>query len=299
MDMNIILSDNRSSQANIGLSPEEFYKLLPFFDVEIQRSKRKRKKKNKKNAGRKSKLNTSEKKMYYALYYLKTYPTFDVLGGIFGMDRGTACKWAHRYVDTLLEALVKADVIPKTKIKSREEFIEFFPELKIVITDGTERRKRRPKNKDEQRKYYSGKKKCHTIKNVCIGDKNKRIIYVSKTYPGKEHDKTIFLNEKLYNFLPDYIKALFDLGFEGLEKDCPDMKNIIKPTKRKKGQKELSKTVAKKNRKISSKRVVIENAFAGVKRLKVTWDIFRNRKKKFCDKVFWIACGIWNFHLAM
>ena len=97
------------------------------------------------------------------------------------------------------------------------------------------------------------------MKNVCIGDKNKRI--------------------------------LFDNGFEGLDKDCPSMANLIKPTKRKRGQKFLSKTVLNKNRRISKKRVKIENAFAGVKRLKITWDIFRNIKEGFSDKVFWIACG--------
>ena len=136
------------------------------------------------------------------------------------------------------------------------------------------------------------------MKNVCIGDKNKRILFVSKTYPGKEHDKTIFLNEKLWKFLPQDVKKLFDNGFEGLDKDCPSMANLIKPTKRKRGQKFLSKTVLNKNRRISKKRVKIENAFAGVKRLKITWDIFRNIKEGFSDKVFWIACGIWNLHLS-
>ena len=83
-----------------------------------------------------------------------------------------------------------------------------------------------------------------------------------------------------------------------LDKDCPSMANLIKPTKRKRGQKFLSKTVLNKNRRISKKRVKIENAFAGVKRLKITWDIFRNIKEGFSDKVFWIACGIWNLHLS-
>jgi hypothetical protein len=77
------------------------------------------------------------------------------------------------------------------------------------------------------------------------------------------------------------------------------MTQIRKPTKRKRGQIELSKTVKEKNRRISKKKVLVENAFAGVKRLKITWDIFRNHKKDFSDKVFWIACSIWNFHLYL
>lgn len=136
------------------------------------------------------------------------------------------------------------------------------------------------------------------MKNVCIVDKHKAILFVSQTYIGKTHDKTIFLNEKISKFLPQGVKKLFDNAFEGLDKDCPFMKNIIKPTKRKRGQKELSKSISKKNYQISKKRVIIENAFAGVKRLKITWDIFRNTKPNFGDKIFLIACGIWNFHLA-
>ena len=158
MDIEKVLSDDRSSQANIGLLPLDFYKLLPFFKKEIDSRKIKRGIKNLKNAGRKSALDTMEKKLFYSLYYLKVYPTFDVLGATFGMDRGTACKWAHRYIDVLLEALVRAEVLPKRKIKSRAEFIKCFPDLKVVITDGTERRKRRPKNKALQKEFYSGKK---------------------------------------------------------------------------------------------------------------------------------------------
>ena len=76
------------------------------------------------------------------------------------------------------------------------------------------------------------------------------------------------------------------------------MTKIIKPVKRKKGQLELNNSDKKKNKKISSKRVTIENAFAGVKRLKVTWDIFRNIKYGFSNKVFRVACAVWNFHLC-
>jgi len=134
------------------------------------------------------------------------------------------------------------------------------------------------------------------MKNVCLCDIKKTILFVSPTYPGKEHDKTIFLKESLFSFLPDEVKKYFDLAFEGIEKDSPDMLHIRKPMKKPKG-KELTKTQKAKNKRISSKRVIVENAFAGAKRLKITWDIFRNTKEGFADLVFWLACGIWNFYL--
>jgi len=138
--------------------PKDFYKLLPFFEEESLFRKKRGKTKNVRNAGRKSKLPTSKIQLFYALHYLKVYPTFDVLGATFGMDRGTACKWAHRYADILLESLERANVLPKRKFKNLQEFIDKFPEIKIVITDGTERRKRRPKDKNLQKEFYSGKK---------------------------------------------------------------------------------------------------------------------------------------------
>lgn len=105
------------------------------------------------------------------------------------------------------------------------------------------------------------------------------------------------MNEKLWKFLPDAMKKLFDTAFEGIEKDCPKMKNIIKPVKRKRGQANLNKKDKDRNKRISKKRVKIENAFAGVKRLRAVWDVFRNIKHGFADSVFLCACGVWNFHL--
>ncbi|MCP5500642.1 MAG: transposase [Leptospiraceae bacterium] len=99
-----------------------------------------------------------KKRLFFVLYYFKTYPTFDVLGGAFGMDRGTACKWVHRYTEVLLEALQEMDLLPRRKFKDKQEFLNYFPEIRLVVLDGTERRRRRPKDSKEQKEYYSGKK---------------------------------------------------------------------------------------------------------------------------------------------
>ena len=142
---------------------------------------------------------------------------------------------------------------------------------------------------------HSGKKKYHSLKNLCISEKNKYILFVSETYPGKEHDKTIFINEKLYKRLPDKIKKYMDLAFYGIEKEA--IKNILMPKKKPKG-KELTVIDKKNNKIISQTRVLIENAFAGVKRLRIVYDVFRNIKEDFADNVFWISCGLWNFYLC-
>ena len=159
MDIQKILSDNRTSQANIGLTKKEFDKLLVYFEEVYNNFKNKRKNINRKNAGRKGSLKTFEERLFFILYYLKTYPTFDVLAANFNLHRSNACRWVHFYVDIVIEALDLSGAIPKRKFKDKDEFVEAFPNLKILITDGTERRRRRPIYSEEQKEFYSGKKK--------------------------------------------------------------------------------------------------------------------------------------------
>jgi hypothetical protein len=51
------------------------------------------------------------------------------------------------------------------------------------------------------------------------------------------------------------------------------------------------------NRALSSRRVVWENAFAGVKRYNAVAGIYRNRVPNFDDRLMLTACGLWNFYL--
>ena len=68
----------------------------------------------------------------------------------------------HRLQLVLEKALGRKIALPKRKLKSIEEFIESFPEVKRVILDGTERPIQRAKDQEKQKQDYSGKKKRHT-----------------------------------------------------------------------------------------------------------------------------------------
>lgn len=100
-------------------------------------------------------------------------------------------------------------------------------------------------------------------------------------------------NETVETKLPRKIKKLFDLGFIGIEKTYPD---AILPNKKPK-KKELTKEKKEQNRMISGVRVKIENSFAGVKRLRIVYNVSRIRRDTFIDLVFLVSCGIWNFYL--
>ncbi|MFM7424379.1 MAG: hypothetical protein ACKO7W_05195 [Elainella sp.] len=70
--------------------------------------------------------------------------------------------WVHRLLPVLEQALGHKQALPEHKLHSIEEFVERFPEVKQVIFDGTERPVQRPKDAEQQKAHYLGKKKRHT-----------------------------------------------------------------------------------------------------------------------------------------
>ncbi|MFT6205390.1 MAG: hypothetical protein ACJAZY_003004 [Spirosomataceae bacterium] len=65
-----------------------------------------------------------------------------------------------------------------------------------------------------QKDEYSGKKKQHTHKNFAIADPNGQVLFLSQTYEGSVHDKTIW-NEIKFDI--EEHTLLLDSGFEGAE----------------------------------------------------------------------------------
>ena len=174
-----------------------------------------------------------------------------------------------------------------------------FPEVMDLFIDATERQIQRPKDRDKQKENYSGKKKCHTKKNTVISDEDKKIRYLGPTVEGKKHDyggfKDEFPTEPPPMPSPTIFRVWTDLGYMGIEKDFPEL-NVIIPKKKPKG-KELTKEEKVINKLISGVRVKVEHAIRGVKRFRITSEIFRNKIDNFDDEVMKIACGLWNYHL--
>lgn len=279
-------------KALTGLSYQEFTNLLPTFEkscIDIQRQKPNRRRRV--GGGKKGKLPTTESKLFFILFYLKTYPTFDVLGFMTDRDRGKCCRSVHILLRALKNACGREIVLPERKITTVEEFLKKFPEVKDVFFDGTERRIQRPKNKKRQNKLYSGKKKANTRKNVIVSDEKKRILFLSPTKSGRRHDKRIV--DKSILKAPSDVGKWVDTGFQGMDKLYD---NVIIP---KKGTKKKPLTLADKanNKVISSFRVVVEYAIAGIKRFRVLTDTLRNKIGMFDDMIMEVCSGLWNYHL--
>ena len=135
-------------------------------------------------------------------------------------------------------------------------------------------------------------KKTHSLTNNIIGHTATRTVcFLSKTYPGKRHDKRI-CDEEGYTF-PRFAGLAQDTGFQGYQ---PDEVIIYQPKKKPRGR-DLEIDERFINSVISSLRITVENIICGVKRCRILKDVFRNHLVGFGDTVIEIACGLHNLRV--
>jgi DDE superfamily endonuclease/Helix-turn-helix of DDE superfamily endonuclease len=166
--------------------------------------------------GRRGALAGIEDKLLFVLVYLKTYPLQVVLGELFGIGTSQANYWLYRLLPALRLALDQLHVLPERDGHQLVTTVGGSKRAKVLIIDGTERRRQRPKKPEKQALYYSGKKKAHTDKNVLVvSAPSKRVLFLSGTYAGKVHDKKIADQEQLV--YPRDAILYKDAGFQGYE----------------------------------------------------------------------------------
>lgn len=165
----------RIFQSLTGMTPSEFEQLLPAFErawqvyVEthhIQGRARQRRY----GGGRRGQLKATCDKLLFILVYFRLYPTQEVQGYLFGMGQPQANEWVHKLSGVLNQALGDEKQLPERQAHNLKAILNECPVLEFVI-DGTERAIHRPKDKEGRKKYYSGKKKGHTVKNNVIAER--------------------------------------------------------------------------------------------------------------------------------
>jgi len=236
--------------------------------------------------GRKGCLETAAQKLFFILFYYKAYPTQDVMGLLFGITQGQVSEWVKRLTAVVSQLLPLHR--PARQGRQLSQLLAEQPELQELIIDGTERRLPRPQHRGKQKRFYSGRKKRHAVKNVIVVGK-KKIKWCSPTVPARRHDKAVADEARLR--LPKEVHLLGDSGFAGLEAGPAA---VVTPWKRHGGRK-LTPKRRKFNRLLAKHRIGIEHTFASVKRLRILRDEFRNRRKGMIDQVIEIGCTLHNF----
>jgi hypothetical protein len=174
MFRNLTELDDRQFRALTGLSQVAFNQLVPVFAENFQRAvharyeQQRAKRHRQPGAGQKGKLVTMDQKLFFCLYYFKTYPTFDVLGERFDLDRSKACTNLHQLTPILAATLTQVEAMPHRQFNTVADWQVALGEVEQLLIDATERPCCRPQAATQQQEAYSGKKKQHTVKNTVI-----------------------------------------------------------------------------------------------------------------------------------
>lgn len=214
-----------------------------------------------KNRGKKSSM-LLEDKLLLTLYYIRHYPVFILLGAIFNISESYANKIFHKIMNIIVKVFhVKGNIV-----------LEDI-NIKDIVIDVSEQPIERPKK--GQKKYYSGKKKQHTIKVQLVANTETLEILTVVTDKGSKHDFKIFKESR--TVIPESTIVRVDLGYKGIEKLH---KNVLIPYKKSKN-KPLTAEQKKYNHALSKVRIVIEHLNRECKIFRIVKDVFRGKHKNY------------------
>ena len=295
MDIERVFRKAKLLRTLTTLGPGEFERLLVAFDAVWQDRRHGRNyagqaRQRQPGAGHKGTFATTRAKLFFVLFYFKCYPLQEVMAVLFGVSQGQVSHWVGVLTPLVNEALGRELLLPARRPADLEALLEAVPELRLLVIDGAERPVRRPKNKDDQKKNYSGKKKAHCKKNLLLSSE-KRVVYLGPTSPGSVHDKKLADASGL-TYPPDAL-VVKDTGFQGYEPpDCA----TLQPRKKPRGRElhPIQKTI---NQVISRVRVSVEHAIAGVKRCRIVADTFRCWRRGLVDEAMLAASGLHNLRV--
>jgi hypothetical protein len=253
-------------------------------------------------AGRKYKVESLENKLLVILLWYRTYSVLELLGWIFQLDAtnigrliGKLTPLLEQAADSELLIYLRSAQRRRRKIRTWDEFVEEFPDLAEIIIDSTEQRRKRPVNRRKQKNVYSGKKHAHTIKTQITVSRQGRILHVSRSYPGRIHDKTVFDREKILLYLPRKTRKRMDKGYDGVIKDNPGC-NIILPHKRRRNSPSLTRGQKQANTIRARERVMGENTIARLKKYPILSDKYRSSEDSY-NQHFRNIAALCNFRL--
>jgi len=147
-------------------------------------------------------------------------------------------------------------------------------------------------DKKKQKRYYSGKKKCHTLKTQLVINQETREIICTAFGLGHCHDFNLFKKSQT-NFYPQ-TNSLQNSGYQGI-KDYHTISYI--PRKKPKNGK-LYFLEKDYNRVLAQERIVIEHVNRSLKIFKILSSRYRNRRRRYglrCN----LLSAIYNYELPL
>jgi len=293
----------------IGMSLSAFNQLYAEFEVaHVQRTsasgvtRRKRQRRQRAvGAGRRYRYDLRDR-LLMTLFWLRCYMTYEVLGYFYELDKTNIennLKDVLATLDTMTTFTFERPTAERVKLNSPQAVMTAFPDVRLVI-DAKEQRIQRPKNTqdddghthDNQKPYYSGKKKAHTVKNQLAVRPDGLIEALSDSVPGgATHDLTLLRQTNLLAQLAEDEAAMLDKGYDGIQNDDPEVR-LHQPYKARRNH-PLTEEQKAFNRVLARYRIVVEHTNALLNKFQVLVQVFRHARASH-TQIIRVVAGLVN-----
>lgn len=230
--------------------------------------------------------------------WLRTYPTHEVLGYLFGVSDSTVSRLVARWVPLLAAAGKDTMRMPDPGRKHRrhlDALLADTPGLAIIV-DTFEQGVQRPQERAAADKLYSGKKKRHTLKSqVCVNESTGEIVDIAASVAGPTADITLVEQSKLMDRVPEGVGVIGDLAYVGIDKLHKQGLGAT-PRRKPRGQERPAADI-EYNRAFSRRRMPVEHTIGELRRYQSLNQTDRHHRKKHTERVQAVA-GLVNRRLA-
>ena len=280
-----IQNHQKETKRLLGINYEQLQELIDYVKFLEEKNKKEKEKKkvriNKSGGGRDSKI-TKEEQIILTLIYLRHHLSFQLLGLMFRISESAANNIFH-YWQKILESALPASLLEQVKKcgENEEKIKQILTEYQLLV-DSEEQEIERSVSYEEQKQYYSGKKRKHTLKTQVISlAKMADIVDIVSGEPGPKSDIKIW-RENADKF-ENKQQFIGDKAYQGEEQ--------IKTPKKKPKNAELNQEEKEKNKEISSERIYVEHIIRIIKIFRVMRERFRLNKDKY-ESIFSTVCGL-------
>lgn len=230
--------------------------------------------------------------------WLRQYPTNEALAFFFGVSDSTVSRALHRWLPLLAAAGQDSFRLPDPGRKRRRQVDALLadqPDL-VVLVDTFEQPVQRPVDRAAADRYYSGKKKDHTLKSqVAVDEASGAIVDVADSVPGPTADITLLKESSLAERLPPGVGLAGDLAYVGMAALHPQGLAVT-PRRKPRGQERPATDIAY-NRAFARRRVPVEHTIGRMRRYQAITHPDRHHRHLHTLRVRAIA-GLVNRDLA-
>src|SRR5947209_460904 len=220
--------------------------------------------------------------------WLRQYPTQEVLGYLFGASDSAAKRAIDRWLPVLERAGKDTMRMPDPGRGRRQPLpalLRGTPAVAVIVDTFGQRVQRARRR---QRAYYSGKKRCHTLKSqVAIDEETGRVAHVAASRPGPWADIRVLRRSGLRGRLPEGVGALGDLAYPGIAGWHPQGLGAT-PRRKPKGRPRPPRD-RRYNRAFARRRVPVEHGIGRLRRYEALAQRDRHRRRGHTARVRAVA----------